>query len=84
MSDVYVCMHKHARLEECGGMFPQEIRCSDIASETILGQKQSHSSSMVRGGVQNLDSGLCTGVWTGQWTGFWTQLDSKICSRAAV
>ena len=48
MSDVYVAMHvkegKHARLRGCGGMLPQEIleiRCSEIASEVILGQKQS-------------------------------------------
>ena len=25
MSDVYVCMHKHARLGGSGGMLPQEI-----------------------------------------------------------
>ena len=30
-------------------MLPQEIRCSEIASEAILGQKQSRSSYMARG-----------------------------------
>ena len=38
MCDLYVFMHKHARL---GG--------SEITSETILGQKQSHSSYMAYG-----------------------------------
>ena len=54
--DVYVCMHEqstnhmhtHARLEGFGGMLPQEIlleiRCSEIASEAILGQKQNRSA----------------------------------------
>ena len=42
-------MHKHARLGGSGGMFPQEIRCSEIASEAILAQKQSGSSYMARG-----------------------------------
>ena len=47
MSDVYVYMHKHARLGGSGGMLPQEIleiRCSEIASEATLEQKQSRSS----------------------------------------
>ena len=46
------CMHKHARLGGSGGMLPQEIlenRCSEIASEAILGQKQNRSSYMARG-----------------------------------
>ena len=47
-------MHGHviyARLEGSGGMLPQEIsenRCSEIASEAILGQKQSRSNYMAR------------------------------------
>ena len=44
MCVVYVYIHKHARLGESGGMLPQkffEIRCSEIASEAILGQRQS-------------------------------------------
>ena len=48
MSDLYVCMHKHARVGGSGGMFPPnflESRCSEIASEAILGQKQIRSSS---------------------------------------
>ena len=48
MSDVYVYMHKHARLGGSRGMLPQEIfrkiRCSEIASEDILGQSQGRSS----------------------------------------
>ena len=39
MSDVYACISKHARLEGSGGMHPQEnleIRCSEIASDTIF------------------------------------------------
>ena len=47
------CMHKHARLGGSGGMLCQEIflenRCSEIASEAILGQKQNHSSYMAHG-----------------------------------
>ena len=45
-------LHKHARVGGSGGMLPQEnveIRCSEIASEAILGQKQSRSSYMARG-----------------------------------
>ena len=46
MSKVYVCMHNHVGLGGCGGMLPQEFlgfTCSEIASEAILGQKQSRS-----------------------------------------
>ena len=49
MSDVYVCMHKHVRLGGIWGHTPSEkleIRCSEIASEAILEQKQSCSSYM--------------------------------------
>ena len=60
MSDLYVCMHKHARLGGGGrGMLPQEnfleIRCSEIVSDDILGQKQSRSSYMARGVPYLLD-----------------------------
>ena len=50
MSDLYVCMHNHARLVSLGGMLPHKIliRCSEIASEAILGQRQSLSSYMAR------------------------------------
>ena len=48
-----VCMHKHARLGGSGGICSPrrflEIRCSMIASEAILGQKQSRSSYMACG-----------------------------------
>ena len=46
ISDVYVRIEKHARLGGFGGMLLHEIfrdhssRCSEIASEAILGQKQ--------------------------------------------
>ena len=42
--DVYACITK-ARLKGSGGMLPQD-RCSEIASEAILGQKLSRSSSV--------------------------------------
>ena len=52
MYDVYVCMYKHARLVGSEGVLPQEIfletRCSEIASEVTLGQKQNHSNYMAR------------------------------------
>ena len=54
MSDVYVCMHKNARAGGSGGCSPRkilEIRCSEIASEAILGQKLSRSSYMARGEI---------------------------------
>ena len=45
---MYVYISKQARkTRESGGMLPQEIleiRCSEIASGAIFGQKQSHSS----------------------------------------
>ena len=40
-------LHKHARLEGLGACSPRRFfknRCSEIASEVILGQKQSRSS----------------------------------------
>ena len=44
---------KHARLGGVWGHVPPsnflEIRCSEIVSEAILGQKQSRSSYMARG-----------------------------------
>ena len=50
MSDLYVCMHKYARLGGLGACFPRkflEVRSSEIASEAILGQEQSHNSYML-------------------------------------
>ena len=48
----YVCMHKRGRLGKSGGMIPQgnfvKIRCFEIVSEAIFGQKQSGSSYMGR------------------------------------
>ena len=41
MSEVYVRMHRHVRLGGSGGMLPQEIRCSEIASEAIFGTERS-------------------------------------------
>ena len=45
-------MHKRARLGKSGGMIPQgnfaKIRCFEIVSEAIFGQKQSGSSYMGR------------------------------------
>ena len=52
VSDLYVCMHKHAKLGGSGACSLRkslESRCSEIASEAILGQKQSRSSYMARG-----------------------------------
>ena len=43
---------RHARLGDLGACPPRkflEIRCSEIASEAILGQKQSRSNYMARG-----------------------------------
>ena len=40
MSVVYVYMHKHAGLGACS----PRVKCSDIASWVILGQKQSRNS----------------------------------------
>ena len=53
MSDVHVCMFKHTKQGGSEGMLHQKIgknqmlRCSEIASEAILGQKQSCSSYVV-------------------------------------
>ena len=44
-------LHKHTRLGGSGGMPPRkflEIRCSEIASEVILGQKHSCASYLAR------------------------------------
>ena len=44
--NVHVCMHYHIRLGESRDMLSQktlEIRCSEIASDAIFGQKQSNS-----------------------------------------
>ena len=43
---MYACIIKDSRVVGSGGMLPKEIleiRCSEIASEAILGQKQSCS-----------------------------------------
>ena len=40
VSGVHVCMHEDQRVGGSRGMLPQEICCSEIASEAILGQKQ--------------------------------------------
>ena len=56
---MHVKAGKHARLEGSGGVLPQEIlesRCSEIASEANLGQKQSRS--------HNKSSASC--LWHGQ------------------
>ena len=45
-------LHKYTRLGGSGGILAKkflEIRCSEIASDAILGQKQSRSSNMTRG-----------------------------------
>ena len=47
-------MYKHTRLGGSGGMPCQKIRCSKIASEAILGQKQSRSSHIVRGVLHSI------------------------------
>ena len=47
MSVVYVYIPKHTRPGGGGG--GGGVRCSEIASEAILGQKQSRSSYIVRG-----------------------------------
>ena len=52
MSDLYVCMHKHARLRGSGDMLPQKIFLNYMLS--ILVQKQSHSSYMARGELHSI------------------------------
>ena len=42
-------MYKHARLGGVGARKILEIRCSEIVSEAILGQKQSRSDYLARG-----------------------------------
>ena len=64
---IYICIYKHARLGWSGGMLPQdlfEIRCSEIASEAILGQKQSHSSYMAHISIAS----NCVRKWLSQLT----------------
>ena len=41
------CMHNHVKVGGSGGMFPLKVRCSAIAFEAILGQKQSRSIGYV-------------------------------------
>ena len=42
-------LQKHARLGVSGACSPRKFKCSEIASEAILGQKQSRSGYMARG-----------------------------------
>ena len=44
MSVVYVYIHKHAGLGACSPRKLLEVKCSDIASWVIRGQKQSRNS----------------------------------------
>ena len=53
---VCVCIHKHTRLGRSGGMLPHKI--FEVASEGILGQKQSCSSYMA---CRTKDEGEATG-----------------------
>ena len=49
---MYACISKHARQGRLGACSPRkflEIRCSEIASEDILGRKQSCCSYMAHG-----------------------------------
>ena len=48
MSNVYVYMYKACKTRGVWGYAPQEIRCSEIASEAILGPKQSRSRYVAR------------------------------------
>ena len=55
-------LYKHTRLGVSGGMVPQEIfeiRCSEIASEAILGQKHSYNSYLARGVLHLIFSSRC-------------------------
>ena len=52
-------LHKRTRLGESGGMLPHE--CSEIASEAILGQRQSFNSYLARGVLQRGRSKLRRG-----------------------
>ena len=54
---------KDARLGGSGACSPRkflEVRCSEIASEAILGQKQSRSSCMARGALHLIFGCPCT------------------------
>ena len=55
---------KHTRLGGAGGMLPQEIRCPEIASEAILGQKHSHTSYLARGVLHPIFSCPCMYAFT--------------------
>ena len=59
---LHIWMYEYARLGGSGGMPPRkflEIRCSEIASEAILGQKQSGSSYMARGAMHPIFGCSC-------------------------
>ena len=47
MSDLYVCVYKHARLGSLGAYSPRKFLEIEIASEPISRQKQSRSSYRV-------------------------------------
>ena len=49
--DIYACPRMQYYIGGSGGMLPQEIGRSEIASEAILGQKQSRSSYMAHEGL---------------------------------
>ena len=56
-------LRKHTRVGGSGGMLPRkflEIRCSEIASEAILGQKHSYNSYLARGVLHPIFSCRCT------------------------
>ena len=59
---MHVYMHKQERLWGSGGMLLQEIliRCSEVATEAILGLKESRSSYMARGALHPIFGYPCT------------------------
>ena len=55
-------LHKHTRLGGSGACSPRkflEIRCPEIVSEAILGQKHSHTSYLARGVLHPIISCPC-------------------------
>ena len=64
MSNVYVCVYKQTSRQDkwgAGGCSPRkflEIRCSEVASGAIFGQKQSRSSYYFRLSYMHLLSQL--------------------------
>ena len=49
VTDLFVCVHKHAKVGGLGACSPRKFLKLEIVSEVILGQKQSRSSYMARG-----------------------------------